>query len=241
MESTPTTGAGTTGAGGSALGGGSTCLRIVLLFLILMLVCGALALSLLVLRPNLIPLPWLPNLNAPPTISATIVLERIQQLSQLTTTRYNFSSVVTSEREMPPLLASLYGERLVMVAVGSVTAGVDLGQLQEGDIVRDGDTLVINLPAPTLQECFLDENASYIVSRDTGVFARNAPNLDTEARRFAVEQFRVQALERNVLTEAAVQAQTVVSQFASALSGVQTVRVNTAPPDPNAPLPASCQ
>src|SRR3990172_2140282 len=73
-------------------------------------------------------------LGTPPRLNATVVLERIQKISSLVTTRYSYSSMVTSERDMPGILAALYGERLAMVAVGYVTAGVDLSTLTQEDV-----------------------------------------------------------------------------------------------------------
>ncbi|MBI5669669.1 MAG: DUF4230 domain-containing protein [Chloroflexi bacterium] len=73
--------------------------------------------------------PWLNNGYR---INANIVLERIQDMSLLTTTRFNYSSVVTSERQMPGILGALYGERQVMVAVGYVVAGVDMSKIEGG-------------------------------------------------------------------------------------------------------------
>lgn len=174
---------------------------------------------------------------------AVVVLESVQQLSTLTTTRYNFSSVVTSERELPDLLAVLYGERLVLIAIGHVTAGVDLSQLTEADISLTDGTLALRLPAPALQDCFLNEGSSYVVSRDTGIFNRAAPNLDTEARRFAIAQFLRDAEARGVLDEAQEHARIAIEQFLRALQidGVTAINVISTPPDPNAPLPDSCE
>lgn len=181
--------------------------------------------------------------NKPPTITAVIVLDRVQALAQLTTVRYNYSSLVTSEREMPGILGALYGERQVMVAVGHVNAGVNLDQLTAEDITRDGNTITIHLPSPALHDCFLNEQASYIVSRDTGIFARSAPNLDSDARLFAVHQFRDSALEDGILAEVQRQAQAVIEQFFSItrLEDGSQVHVVVAAPDPNVPLPESCR
>ncbi|MCA9906656.1 MAG: DUF4230 domain-containing protein, partial [Anaerolineae bacterium] len=77
------------------------------------------------------------------TTSATVILERIQALAELTTMRYNFSGIVTTEREMPPLLRIIYGERQVLVAVGTIEAGVDLRQISSDDIHIEGNTLTV--------------------------------------------------------------------------------------------------
>ncbi len=175
------------------------------------------------------------------TTSVVPILERIQAMSQLTSTRYTYSLIVTSEREMPGILAALYGERLVMVAVGHVNAGIDLSQLEDDDIQQVQDTLVIRLPPPALQDCFFNESASYVVSRDTGLFARPLPDLDQRSRQLAIGAIRVQALEDNILVDANTQAATVISGFIGALPGVGSVRIETSAADPEAPIPSTCQ
>ncbi len=173
------------------------------------------------------------------TNRATVILDRVQALSSLTTTRYNYSLIVTSQREMPPLLAGLYGESLSFVAVGLVNAGIDLSLLESKDIVEQDGRLVITLPPPVLQDCFLNEQQSYVVRRDTGLFSNPSPALDNEARRYAVQQLRDAALSGGILAEAQTQATTVVTGLVQAL-GITQVQVNATPPDPNAPLPLTC-
>lgn len=177
---------------------------------------------------------------SPVTVTGTTVLDRIQTLSQLTTTRLSYSSLITSEREMPDLLKGLYGDKQMMVAVGHVNAGIDLRQLTPNSITTENNVMTIRLPPPQLLDCFLNEQASYIVSRETGIFARPAPNLDSAARRYAVGQFKEMALKDEILVQVQTNSQTVIQNFVLAL-GVKDVRVITTPPDPNAPLPQSCQ
>ncbi len=216
-----------------------------LAFLVLILVATcAVGGAVVLLVRQVITLP--PNLvaaltgSAPITIQSTTILDRIQSMSQLTTVRYNYSSVVTSQRDLPSILATLYGDRLVMVAVGHINAGIDLRQVKASNISAQGDTMTVQLPPPQLLDCFLDEQASYVISRDTGLFARPAPNLDQEARRFAVGEFRKQALSNDILSDVQSNAQTLIQSFVTSL-GVKKVSVVTTPSDPNAPLPQSCQ
>jgi hypothetical protein len=178
--------------------------------------------------------------QSPITVQATTVLEKVQAMSQLTTMRYNYSSLVTSERDLPGILAGLYGDKLIMVAVGHVNAGIDLRQLTADSVTRQGDTMTIRLPAPQLLDCFLDEQSSYVVSRDTGLFARPAPNLDVAARRYAVGQFRDMALHDDIFGQVQTNAQVAIVNFVSGL-GVKQVNVLTTPRDPNAPMPDSCR
>lgn len=176
------------------------------------------------------------------TFTSSSVLEGIEEMSLLTTTRYNYSSVITTSRDMPGILATLYGEQQVMVAVGYINAGIDLGQLREEDVTIDGNVVTVHLPGPAMQDCVLDETASYVVSRDTGIFARSAPNLDTAARRYAIEQFKNMALEAGIMDEVNAQAEVAIRQFMDAtLPDEITARVVTTFYDPNTPLPDTCQ
>jgi hypothetical protein len=175
-------------------------------------------------------------------LNATIILDKVQQLSTLTTARYNFSTVVTSQREMPAPLQLLYGERLALVAVGHVTAGVNLSALTTGDITLADGMLRLNLPAASLQDCFLDENASYVIERDTGLFNRGVVDLESTARQYAVDQFKQFALDEGILTTAETQAQDAIQQVIALAESenIQTVEITFQPADPAAPLPPSC-
>lgn len=175
-------------------------------------------------------------------LNATIILDKVQQLSVLTTARYNFSTVVTSQRDMPAPLQLLYGERLALVAVGHVTAGVDLTALAAGDISLTDGTLRISLPAAGIQDCFLDESASYVIERDTGLFNRGVADLESTARQYAVDQFKQFALNEGILTTAETQARTAIQQMIGLAESenIRTVEVTFKPADPAAPLPASC-
>jgi len=218
------------------------CLAVLVLLLVNTCVVGG-AIVLLVrqvitLPPGLIAA--FTGAQSPVIVQATTVLEKVQAMSQLTTTRFNYSSLVTSQRELPGILAGLYGDKLVMVAVGHVTAGIDLRQLTAESVTRQGDTMTIRLPPPQLLDCFLDEQASYVVSRDTGLFARPAPNLDVSARRYAVGQFRDMALHDDIFAQVQTNAQVAITNFVSGL-GVRQVNVLTTPRDPDSPLPDSCK
>lgn len=172
------------------------------------------------------------------TFNATTILDKVQNLSALTTTRYTFSTIVTVQSEMPSLLQALYGQKQVMVAVGYITAGIDMTQAQIQNAAA-GDGFTLMLPAPTLQDCILDEGKTYIAALEQGIFAPSNPTIDQETRRFAVQQLRQSAVDGNILVEAQTQAQVAVGDFLE-LVGVPNVQIAFAPASPNTPLPESC-
>lgn len=183
---------------------------------------------------------WLTG-NARTTTNVITVLDRIQMLSRLTTTRYSYSNILTSEREMPDILRGLYGERLVMVAVGEVIAGIELNEITAEDITTVEDTLVVRIPPAQLQDCFFNEQASYVVSRDTGVFARPLPNLDASSRLYALSSFRDRSLEDGILADAQAQAELAVRELLMAAGQYSEVRVVSDPLPTEPTLPPTCQ
>lgn len=184
----------------------------------------------------------IPGLGTTYTVNTTLILDGIQQLSSLTVTRFNYSSTVYTERDMPDFLKFLYGDRQVMVAVGSVTAGIDLTRIQSEDVTWDGEVLSLRLPAPSLQDCFLDDGATYIADQQTGLFARRDPNIDQDTRRYVVGQFRDAALAAEILPQAQTQAEQVIRQFVALVSSdaVRRIDITFQPPDPTAPMPETC-
>lgn len=181
------------------------------------------------------------------TRSITIpTVDRVNRLSTLTTTRYNYANIVTTEIDMPQVLRALYGDRLVMIAVGHIQAGIDLSTLGPEALVYDeaARTLTLQLPPPRLQECFLDESKTQIVERATGLFAQPATSLDLESRRYALRQFRNMALEDGILAETNDNAVLVVRDFLGLLldpADEITLVIVPSAPEAEAVLPDTCR
>jgi hypothetical protein len=171
-------------------------------------------------------------------------VERVQALTQLTTTSYNYADVQGGQRDMPAWLAALYGDSVVMVTVGVIEAGIDVSQISQDDILFDelSQSLQISLPAPTLQSCYLDENQSYIVERNTAAFGVPLANLEDTIRQQALIDYRDRAVEEGILAEASTQAEATMREFLGVIMG-EDVNIIIAfdAPIPNAPLPATCQ
>lgn len=184
-----------------------------------------------------------PQLTLPANIYIPEV-QRIQAFAQLTTTSYNYADVQGGQRDMPAWLASLYGDSVVMVTVGVIEAGIDVSQISQDDILFDetSNTLTLRLPYPSLQSCFLDENQSYIVERNTALFGVPLANLEDAIRQNALIDYRDRAIEEGILATAQVEAERVMREFLSLILNPETVLlIQFEAPVANAPLPATCQ
>ncbi len=85
-----------------------------------------------------------------------------------------FQVVVDLEKDARWLPSAVRGERVVLLAQGSVDAGVDLGSIGPRSISTDATTgaVTITIPHATLGKAHVDLKASKIVRHDRGLFDR---------------------------------------------------------------------
>lgn len=173
-------------------------------------------------------------------------VEPFTALTQLTTIRYNYSNQVNTSTDMPAVLQALYGNSQVIIAVGSIEAGIDMSAMDENDILYDAEQrqLTLRIPAAQITNCYLNDQQTYIAERTSGLFAADSTTLDTESRRFALRGFLQQALEGGILPDAQAQAALLVRDLATTISNASDevrVVVLSDPVDENVPLPETCQ
>lgn len=132
------------------------------------------------------------------------VVRQVQQLRRLETVVYRMDKIVAGGREHPYLPPLLAGEKLLLMVHGEVVAGVDLGRIGSEDVRVTGKTVEIKLPPPEIFSTRLDSERTRVYSRDTGLFSRADPNLETLVRREAERDLR-QAAEKDGILQAARQ------------------------------------
>ena len=132
-----------------------------------------------------------------PAVPTVAVLQEIQTLSELATVRYVIQKVVEEED------VKWFGEnRVLLVAYGTVKAGVDFDRLQPGDVEINGSRVRIDLPPPQILDAYLDESKTQVIERSTGLLRRFDKDLETVARQHAVMDIRRAARVEGILTEA---------------------------------------
>jgi hypothetical protein len=156
------------------------------------------------------------------------VVQGIQRLNELATVKYTTQVLVTEEENnqifRQPLPEVLTGEKVLLVAVGEVEAGVDLDELEPEDVRVTGDTVYLDLPAARILDSSLDEDKTRLYDRDRGVFKiRGDDDLIEEARRDAVDKMVEAARENGILDKAQNNAETSISTLVTSL-GYDEVR-----------------
>lgn len=132
-------------------------------------------------------------------LSQPTVLSKIQQLERLETVLYQMEKIVTGEREIRYLPQFLSGDRLLLIVHGEVIAGIDLSKVQSEDISVRDNVLQLKIPTAELLTVRIDNERTRVYSRETGLFSRVDPHLETDVRREAERQLREAAMEEGLL------------------------------------------
>src|ERR1700758_4144763 len=157
--------------------------------------------------------------------STPAVVEKIRLLSRLETVDYSIDKVVEGSRQNPYLPNFLVGDKLMLVAHGEVIAGVDLSQLKNSDVAVDGDGVTVRLPKAEILTTRLDNGQTRVYSRTTGLLVQADPDLESQVRQTAEQQFTEAALADGVLDKARQNARTSVTALLNGL-GFRRVQVD---------------
>ena len=130
------------------------------------------------------------------------VIKEIKSLNRLETSQFTIEKVVDAGTSGGRLENLLFGDRILLIAHGSVIAGFDLAKVQESDIVIDGDTLRITLPAPQILVSRLDPSQTRVYDRQTGLLSKGDKDLESEARAEAEKIITDAACQGGILDEA---------------------------------------
>ena len=167
---------------------------------------------------------------------ATIVRE-INDLARLETASFEFEKVITAETKQDLLWGAL-GESMVFVAHGKVYAGVDFSDMAVDDLqVYDPVTVYVYLPGVQIFEDIpvLDNEKSFVADRDTGIFTRADPQLESQVRVAAEKAIAEAADESEILERADSNAKAFMLSFLNGL-GFENVIFTDKRPEPAPPF-----
>jgi hypothetical protein len=189
---------------------------------------------------------WRPSLTNPfgtRTIdrSQPALLLSLQDLSVYKAATANLQLIIDLEKDARFVPSFIKGERTLFVAAGSVDAEVDFSRIDKGAIKVSGDgrTAEITLPPPALGKVRIDPNASYVASRQRGIFDRlgsavsDDPNSQRELYQLADQRIRAAAQQSDLLARAE---QNTRATLVGMLRGLGYTRVTvtfTGPRTPN--------
>lgn len=142
-----------------------------------------------------------------------IVVRSIRDLSNLTTVELVEYTIVEKGTD-GGFLNWASGDSLQLFAVARIGAGIDLGDVSVRSFELSDDGVVeLAIPGAEIQYVAVDNQATQILDRDTGLFTSGDPRLETDARRLAEDVLQQAALDEGILEMAEDNAREVVTNF----------------------------
>ena len=152
----------------------------------------------------------------------TLIVDQVQDASELTTAIFSMEAVVPTESNRTVGNYVIGQTNLLYIAHGEVRAGIDLSAISEENIEvispsEDGPTeLIVTLPAPKILDSKLDVTRSKVFDYDRGFLSLGpdrAPELQALAQQEALERIRQGACNEGILTMASERAEVTMRQL----------------------------
>lgn len=147
-------------------------------------------------------------------ISDRAVVEKVQKLNRLETVVYTLDTIVESDESNPILPDALAGDHLLMIVQGQTIAGIDMSKLKPENVAitetGTGRDIRITLPPSEVFLTTIDNGHTRVYTRETGLFVKGDPNLESQTRAKAQGQLQEAALSDGILDAATKNARATV-------------------------------
>jgi hypothetical protein len=155
------------------------------------------------------------------------VIVALRDLATLETASAHIERVIDLRDRQTRLFGLVESEdALLLVAAADVIVGFDLGELRDADVKIDAATQSVDILLPPVRvlSARLDNQRTYVHSRQTGALAERAESLETRARVEAEKTLREAALEAGLIARGQVSAERTIASLVRSL-GHRQVRV----------------
>ncbi len=153
-----------------------------------------------------------------------VVVDELRELAELTTVEMVETTTIQRGDDHGILNLAL-GDRLHLLAVARVGAGVDLSKLTEDSFAVNQETgvIAIEIPRAEIFYAYLDSNSTTVLDRDTGLLTKGDDLLESDTRAEAERILEVQAIEAGILDRAQASAENFLTGFFTSLGYTDVV------------------
>jgi hypothetical protein len=152
-------------------------------------------------------------------ITETGMVQKITSMGKLELVKYTMKDIV-EQKEIHPILPD---SKVLFLAVGEVTACIDLTKVKKADIVQKGDSVIVVLPQPEICETSLDHQKSKVYDISGAWFEEDAKNMVEDVYKLAEKKILANANDMNVLGMARQNAQLIFKPLLEGISGKTVV------------------
>jgi len=155
------------------------------------------------------------------------VVMQIQSLSELVTVKYVIEKVIFAETTTTNLIDRLRGtDKIILLGHGIVKAGVDMSGVKPEDVQVNGTSIRLALPPAVVTDGYLDEDATQVLDRQTGLLRPYDRKLEQQARQEARNEILRAARKNGIEREANERAREQLTRFLKSL-GYTEVEIRT--------------
>ncbi|QXV67269.1 DUF4230 domain-containing protein [Mucilaginibacter sp. 21P] len=148
-------------------------------------------------------------------ITEDAMVSKIVNMGKLELVKYAMKDVV-EKKELHMILPD---SRVLFVAVGDVTACIDLTKVRKDDIIQTKDTVTVSLPQPEICYVKLDHQKSRVYDVSGVWFADKSKTMVEDVYKIAEKKMLATATEMNLLGKARENAGTIFKPFLENVSG----------------------
>ncbi|RFZ95136.1 DUF4230 domain-containing protein [Mucilaginibacter conchicola] len=152
-------------------------------------------------------------------VTEDAMVSKIINMGKLELVKYAMKDVV-EKKELHTLLPD---SRVLFVAVGEVTACIDLTKVRKDDIIQTKDSVTISLPQPEICYVKLDHQKSRVYDVSGVWFADKSKEMVEDVYKIAEKKMLATATEMNLLGKARENAGTIFKPFLENVSGKAVV------------------
>jgi Protein of unknown function (DUF4230) len=154
-------------------------------------------------------------------ITESGMVQKITSMGKLELVKYAMKDII-DQREVHAILPD---SRVLFLAVGEVTACIDLAKVKKSDITQKGDSVIVFLPQPEICYARLDHEKSKVYDIRGAWFQESAKNMVEDVYKLAEKKILDNAKEMNVLGMARQNAQLIFKPLLEGISGKTVVLI----------------
>ena len=147
------------------------------------------------------------------------MVQKVTSMGKLELVRYTMKDIV-EQKEIHPILPD---SKVLFLAVGEVTACIDLTKVTKSDIQQSRDSVIVYLPQPEICNAGLDHQKSKVYDISGAWFQENAKNMVESVYKIAEAKILDNARQMNVLGMARQNAQLIFKPLLESISGKKVV------------------
>lgn len=155
-------------------------------------------------------------------LSEHTVIKQVTSLNRIETASYTIEKIIDVGTTGNKFSQFLYGDRILLIAQGTVIGGFDLGKINEENVEVEGSVLRMKLPGPEVLVAKLDSEQTRVYDRRQGLLTKGDEDLESEARKEAEKVIKDAACQGGILDEASKNARNQLTSLFKSL-GFETV------------------